>query len=157
MSFTGNLLAESLRDELRVEGVGFHVHRIWRADAGDPSAGQPRTWTFIESEVPQASASDFAEALSGTLEPGPWYCDFRSDHETLSSSPVGCSGIHGAIGEHERRPSGTPGRSVSPSHRSTGPSSRSQGRGATRGLLLSGRVPSSRPDAPHTTMAGRSS
>jgi hypothetical protein len=83
MSFTGNLLAESLRRELHIQGAGLHVHRIWRDDAGDPSAGQPRTWTFIEFDVPEANATDFAEALSGALEPGPWYCDFRNDHETF--------------------------------------------------------------------------
>src|SRR5687768_1766349 len=83
MSFSGNLLAESLRKEKILEGVPLQVRRIRRADAGDPSAGQPMTWTFIEFEVSEASVDVFAEELSTALEHGPWYCDFRSDDETF--------------------------------------------------------------------------
>ena len=83
MSFTGNLLAESLRKGPILEAVPLRVRRIWRIDAGDPSAGQPVTWTFIDFEVTAANAEVFAEALSVVLEPGPWYCDFRSDQETF--------------------------------------------------------------------------
>ena len=69
MSFGGILLAESLRKEAALEGLPFCAQRIWRADAGDPSAGQPPTWTFIEFEVPEESASFFAELLSSALAP----------------------------------------------------------------------------------------
>ena len=82
-SFTGNLLAESLRKETVLADLPFDVHKIWRRDAGDPSVGQPRTWTFIEFEVPGAAVEQFAETLSGALEGGPWYCDFHSDEETF--------------------------------------------------------------------------
>jgi hypothetical protein len=81
--FTGNLLAESLRKEHALEGVPLTVRRIFRADDGDPSAGQPRTWTFLEFEVPDDRIDAFAAALTDALEPGPWYCDFRSDTETF--------------------------------------------------------------------------
>jgi len=83
MSFTGTLLAESLRMEAVLEGVPLQVRRIWRSDAGDPSAGQPLTWTFIAFEVPRASATRLAELLSAALEPGPWYCDLRDDEEVI--------------------------------------------------------------------------
>ena len=83
MSFTGTLLAESLRMEAVLEGVPLQVRRIWRSDAGDPSAGQPLTWTFIDFEVPRASATRLAELLSAALEHGPWYCDFRDDEEII--------------------------------------------------------------------------
>jgi hypothetical protein len=83
MPFTGNLLAESLRKEEALDAVPITVRRIWRADDGDPAAGQPLTWTFLEFEVPDNRAEEFANALAGALEPGPWYCDFRSDTETF--------------------------------------------------------------------------
>jgi hypothetical protein len=83
MSFTGNLLAESLRKGVPLETVPLTVRRIHRADDGDPSAGQPLTWTFIEFEVPHDRVDVFAVALADALEPGPWYCDFRSDTETF--------------------------------------------------------------------------
>jgi hypothetical protein len=82
MPFTGNLLAESVRKEEALDAVPITVRRIWRADDGDP-AGQPLTWTFLEFEVPDNRAEEFANALAGALEPGPWYCDFRSDTETF--------------------------------------------------------------------------
>jgi hypothetical protein len=83
MPFTGNLLAESLRKEEALDAVPITVRKIWRADDGDPAAGQPLTWTFLEFEVPDNRAEEFANALAGALEPGPWYCDFRSDTETF--------------------------------------------------------------------------
>jgi hypothetical protein len=83
VAFTGNLLAESLRKDAPLEAVPFAVRRIWRADAGDPSADQPLTWTFIEFEVPDDNVEALAEALAGALEPGPLYCDFRSEQETF--------------------------------------------------------------------------
>jgi hypothetical protein len=83
MSFTGTLLAESLRKEHALDGVPLTVRRVFRADDGDPSAGQPLTWTFLEFEVPDDHADALASALADSLEPGPWYCDFRSDTETF--------------------------------------------------------------------------
>lgn len=83
MSFTGTLLAESLRKRRALDAVPLTVRRIFRADDGDPSAGQPVTWTFLEFEVPDDEADALASALADSLEPGPWYCDFRSDTETF--------------------------------------------------------------------------
>ena len=83
MTFTGSLIAESLRIGGSVDGVGLRANRIWRLDAGDPSAGQPAGWTFVELVVPAEDAERFAEVLSGALEEGPWYCDLHSDDETL--------------------------------------------------------------------------
>jgi hypothetical protein len=83
VAFTGNLLAESLRKEHALDAVPITVRRISRADDGDPSAGQPLTWTFLEFEVADDDADALASALAEALEPGPWYCDFRSDTETF--------------------------------------------------------------------------
>jgi hypothetical protein len=81
--FTGNLLAESLRKDAPLEAVPLAVRKIWRADAGDPAADQPLTWTFIEFEIPDDSVDALAAALARGLQPGPWYCDFRSEQETF--------------------------------------------------------------------------
>jgi len=83
MSFTGILLAASLRRRARLDVAILDVRKIWREDAGDPSADQPLTWTFIEFDVPDDAFEAFADALTGALEPGPWYCDFRSEKETV--------------------------------------------------------------------------
>jgi hypothetical protein len=81
--FTGNLLMESLRKEHALDAVPLIVRRVFRADDGDPSARQPLTWTFLEFEVPDDRVDALASALAEALEPGPWYCDFRSERETF--------------------------------------------------------------------------
>ena len=83
MPFTGVLLAESLRPGAVLDGVPFLVQRVRRRDAGDPAAGQPRTWTFIEFVVADASAEVFADRAAAALAPGPWYCDLHSDDEVV--------------------------------------------------------------------------
>lgn len=83
MSLKGNLLAESLCTGEILDAVPLVVRKIWRLDVGDTSVGQPLTWTFIEFEAPEASAGALSSGLSEVLEEGPWYCDFRSDHETF--------------------------------------------------------------------------
>ena len=83
MPFAGVLLAESLRTGAVLEGVPFLVQRVRRFDAGDPSAGQPRTWTFIEFVVADASAGLFADRAAAALAPGPWYCDLRNGDEVV--------------------------------------------------------------------------
>jgi len=84
MVLAGCVIAESLRTGAALEGVPLTVTRIWRADAGDVSVGQPLTWTFIGFEAPE----EHTEALTGALrealdEPLGWYCDFRSPEETF--------------------------------------------------------------------------
>jgi hypothetical protein len=83
MSFTGTLLAESLRPGAVLDGVPLGLRRVRRLDAGDPSAGQPVTWTFIELEVPDAAAAAFADRVAAALAPGPWYCDLRNGDEVV--------------------------------------------------------------------------
>lgn len=83
MSFTGGLIAESLREGGSLDCAGLTVHRIWRVEAGDPSAGQPTGWTFVELDVPREQIEKAAEALSAALAAGPWYCDLQSDEETV--------------------------------------------------------------------------
>jgi hypothetical protein len=82
MPFTGNLLGENLRRDVPLDAVPLAVRRIWRSDVGDPSAGQPLTWTFIEFEIADDDVEALASALSDVLEPEGWYCDFRSERET---------------------------------------------------------------------------
>ncbi len=84
MSASGILIAESLSKDAPVEGVEFQVRKISRSDAGDVSAGQPLTWTFIEFEADDHAVADLSEALSRSIDPsGGWYCDFRTDEETF--------------------------------------------------------------------------
>jgi hypothetical protein len=79
----GSLLAESLGRDVALEHVSLDVWKISRADAGDENAGQPLTWTFIHFRAPTGQADRLAAALSDALEPGGWYCDFRSEHDTF--------------------------------------------------------------------------
>jgi len=80
----GILLGESLRVGARLDAVPLTVRNVWRADGGDESAGQPRTWTYIEFSVPDADAALLAAALSEALEAeGGWYCDYRTASETF--------------------------------------------------------------------------
>jgi hypothetical protein len=68
--------------EHALDAVPLTVRRVWRADAGDPSAGQPLTWTLLEFEIPDDRVEALASALTDALQPG-WYCDFRSETETF--------------------------------------------------------------------------
>jgi hypothetical protein len=83
LPFEGTLLAESLREGAKLEGIPLLVRAIRRADIGDPSVGQPRLWTLIEFEIADEAVTALAEALSVALAPGPWYCDLRSDEQTV--------------------------------------------------------------------------
>ena len=84
MVLTGTLIAESLRPGARLEGVTLTVTRISRENAGDPVAGQPRTWTFVEFVAAAGDADRLATALSRSLDERlGWYCDFRSPTETF--------------------------------------------------------------------------
>jgi hypothetical protein len=84
MSVSGILIAESLLKSSPLEGVTIQVCKVSRADAGDVSAGQPLTWTFIEFTVEDGVLTDLTEALSRSLDPaGGWYCDFRTAEETF--------------------------------------------------------------------------
>jgi hypothetical protein len=65
---TGNLIGESIRVGLSVEGVPLRVSKVFRIDAGDESSGQPRTWTFIEFEIPDGEAERLADSFSGALD-----------------------------------------------------------------------------------------
>ena len=81
---TGVLIAESLRADARLGGVTLTVRRITREHAGDPRAGQPRTWTFIEFVAAAVDAERLANTLSRALDDRlGWYCDFRSATETF--------------------------------------------------------------------------
>jgi hypothetical protein len=80
----GTLIGESVRVGAVLEGVALRVDKVFRADVGDESVGQPGRWTFIEFEVPDQDAPTLAAALSGVLDPDiGWYCDFRTATETF--------------------------------------------------------------------------
>ncbi|MGB7050561.1 MAG: hypothetical protein WBG41_03235 [Acidimicrobiales bacterium] len=82
-TYTGVLLAESLTVGGVLDGVPLGVQRVYRAVAGDVEAGQPEVWTFLEFEVPAAHATALADRLAEVLDPGGWYCDFRSNDEVF--------------------------------------------------------------------------
>ena len=84
MTLEGALIAESLRVGAKLDDLALTVTTISRAELGDVSAGQPRTWTFIEFEAPDADADRLVRALEGALARiGGWYCDFRNEAETF--------------------------------------------------------------------------
>ena len=84
MTLEGALIAESLRVGAKLDDLALTVTTISRAELGDVSAGQPRTWTFIEFEAPDADADRLIRALEDALARiGGWYCDFRNDAETF--------------------------------------------------------------------------
>jgi hypothetical protein len=82
MSYTGGLVAESLRADAELD-TPLTARRIRRLDAGDPLAGQPVIWTLIEFVAPEELAEQLIAELAEALAPGPWYCDLASDRETV--------------------------------------------------------------------------
>jgi hypothetical protein len=84
MTLEGTLIAESLRVGARLDDLALTVTTVSRVEVGDVSAGQPRTWTFIEFEAPDADAERLTHAFEGALAHlGGWYCDFHNDAETF--------------------------------------------------------------------------
>ena len=83
MTVRGVLIGESLLLGKALDGFALTAKKVWRSEAGDVAAGQPRIWTFIEFEAPSHEAEPLAAALSESLDPHTgWYCDFHSDAET---------------------------------------------------------------------------
>ena len=81
---SGTLIAESLRVGSTLRGVPIAIDAIARADRGDMTAGQPRTWTLLEFRVDVDELDALAEKLSDLLDDRfGWYCDFRSRDETF--------------------------------------------------------------------------
>jgi hypothetical protein len=81
--YSGVLLGESLRLDAVLDADGLRVKRLWRTAAGDPEAGQPSVWTFIEFEV-ESDATAAAASLRDVLdETGGWYCSFGSVDEMI--------------------------------------------------------------------------
>jgi hypothetical protein len=82
-TFTGTLLGESIRPDAAID-IPLTVTNVHRTAAGDPAAGQPELWTFIEFAVDGDRADELAGNLSRVLiEEGGWYCDFRSSEEVI--------------------------------------------------------------------------
>ena len=82
-SYSGALLAESLRPGAVLDGIPLTVTKIHRAALGNAEAGQPELWTVIEFEVAAVRSSELAEVLSRLLLEGSWYCDFRSTDDVF--------------------------------------------------------------------------
>lgn len=79
----GTLIAESIPIGAELSGVGLVMRKIYRAAAGDMSAGQPELWTFIEFEADEQEAEVLAGALARALDQQHgWYTDFRTPEET---------------------------------------------------------------------------
>jgi hypothetical protein len=80
----GTLIAESLRVGAELGGVRLATRKIYRAAAGDTSAGQPELWTFIDFEADEREAGVLAGALAKVLDrQHGWYTDFRTPDETF--------------------------------------------------------------------------
>ena len=84
MTVVGTLIAESLRVGAVLDDVPMHVNKIARAELGDVSRGQPRTWTIVDFAIPDGEAESLVRCLEEALQvTGGWYCDLRSDDETF--------------------------------------------------------------------------
>ena len=83
MTVTGTLVAESLRDDAVVADVTLRVGAVVRVAAGDPTAGQPLVWTLLELEADDGDLDVLVARLAAAVRPGPWYCDLRTDTETV--------------------------------------------------------------------------
>lgn len=84
MTTRGTLIAESLQDGSELADVRMTVTKVARSNFGDVAAGQPQVWTILEFEIDDDDAGQLAAALEQSLRPdGGWYCDFRSDDETI--------------------------------------------------------------------------
>lgn len=78
----GALIGESMRVDSTLVPPNLAMRKVVRADCGHVESGQPRTWTFIEFELPDDDAPALADALTEVLlvEHG-WYCDFQTATE----------------------------------------------------------------------------
>jgi hypothetical protein len=84
MTMTGTLIAESLRVGAEIAGVTLRATKVARSPLGDVEAGQPEVWTIVEFEVADEEAERLTASLEAALQAeGGWYCDFRSDDETV--------------------------------------------------------------------------
>ena len=84
MVVCGTLIGESLRVGSAIDGIAITMTKIARARLGDAEAEQPDVWTFIEFEAADEDVERLVVTLEGSLERvGGWYCDFRSDTETV--------------------------------------------------------------------------
>ncbi len=84
MTMTGTLIAESLRVGAEITGVMLRTTTVARSPLGDVEAGQPEVWTILEFEVANEEAERLTALLEDALQAeGGWYCDFRSDDETV--------------------------------------------------------------------------
>jgi hypothetical protein len=81
---SGTLIAESLRLGVPVEALGLEVTRVERVGPlqGVPPE-QPAIWTFLEFRIDDDRAGGLADDLAGALADGPWYCDLRTERDTL--------------------------------------------------------------------------
>ena len=79
----GVLIGESLRVGATLEGVPLQVNAIRRTEVSTVTAIQQPQWTLLEFTAPDEEADRLAVALTKSLAPGPWYCDFRTDTETF--------------------------------------------------------------------------
>ena len=126
-TISGALIVESLKVGASLEGIPLHVDKIFRADCGDESAGQPRTWTFVEFRVDLQHVDKWTELLPRLTRLECWLVlrlPLRGDETFV---------VFG--GKVFRYPRGDPAgraeaenhrdRSVSPRHSSTGRSSAS--------------------------------
>jgi hypothetical protein len=79
----GTLIVESLRVGADLD-VPLAVDRIRRIEPADTTTGQPAVWTLLEFRVAEDRLDQWVEQLAdGLQQHGGWYCDLRTDAETL--------------------------------------------------------------------------
>lgn len=85
---TGILIAESLRDDARLQG-SWQLTRIERVTPTNSSeerraGGVPPAWTVLRVELTDAKAQALAQALpDALLRPG-WYAEVNTETETFA-------------------------------------------------------------------------
>jgi hypothetical protein len=98
----GTLIAESIRVGAELAAVPLVARRIWRAAAGDLTAGQPELWTLIEFEAEEPDAEVLAASLAAVLvEEGGWYTDFRTPAEAEGRAEAAAYGRSKGVPEEQ--------------------------------------------------------
>lgn len=85
----GTFIAESLSRDAVLTNLGITVDTITRACLDSPAPGQPDTWTLIAFEADAAAGDQLAATFAQSLNPGPWYVDFRGgDPAMMRAEPA---------------------------------------------------------------------
>ena len=79
MTFLGNLLKESLKDEAILGSLAITRQETWQVE--NPAPFQPGTWHAVWFEGDKKQADEVAQDLSRALQPD-WYCNLVTEAHT---------------------------------------------------------------------------